>query len=559
MIARDLVAIAVIALGLGTATAWSAPGAAALTSDTGYIGTRALRLAIDDCPKAPDVPPDKLRAIASEHYERGDVLYVQGDYPGAVAEFVDSYCLLPYYTVLKDIGQAYERSLDYASAIAYLRRYVAAVPLDAARTTGCEPDPQENKRNVSARIQVLAALPARILVETSPPNAAVTLTNSSGLTAGTTAGKELEARAGRYEMKIELPGYVPVTRPIEPEIGKPYTYFYRLEPQQGRLRVRATPAGTQLFLDKRFVGLSAYQDSLPGGTYQLVAEAPDHVSERRRIDILPNQDREISITLTAVPEVGHTQLTLYAVGAGAYAGGALSSLVTTPSGVGLSIFAGLVGGGIGVWRLAPSSVALGTSSLTITSSLIGTVVGAFGSGVFSTDANVRFSSSGAGLLVGAGLGYYLGDATRVSPGDAALINTGALWGSVAGGLFAQSFDPGARTSSGLVIAGLTMGTVSAGLLSRNFAISRKHAVLLDLSAVAGIISGFAIKGLVDSSTDNRRQANYGLGGLAVGLIAGALLTRDVDDPPVDKLQPALGTATSARGGTVPTLGLGATF
>lgn len=87
-----------------------------------------LVLEVDDCPAKPSLPQDKLIGIAREHYNRGEILYVQGDYAGAVQEFTASYCLYPYFTILKDIGQAYERQLDYQRAIAYLERYVFAVP-----------------------------------------------------------------------------------------------------------------------------------------------------------------------------------------------------------------------------------------------------------------------------------------------------------------------------------------------------------------------------------------------------------------------------------------------
>src|SRR5262245_673212 len=95
-------------------------------SEGGYIGKELVRLEIDDCPPLPAADDQRLRDLAGEHYDRGEVLYVQGDYKGAVSEFVASYCLSPYYTVLKDIGQSYERSLEYERAVAYLERYVLA-------------------------------------------------------------------------------------------------------------------------------------------------------------------------------------------------------------------------------------------------------------------------------------------------------------------------------------------------------------------------------------------------------------------------------------------------
>ena len=93
-------------------------------------------LEVDNCPrKDPALSEEELRRRGAEHYLRGETLYLQGDYLGAVKEFVSSYCLIPYYSILKDIGQAFERKLDYERAILYLQRYVDEIPGDAKRAS----------------------------------------------------------------------------------------------------------------------------------------------------------------------------------------------------------------------------------------------------------------------------------------------------------------------------------------------------------------------------------------------------------------------------------------
>src|SRR3954470_2801800 len=114
----------VVALAAERAGAQPTPGEA--PADAGYIGRGVVALEIDDC-KPIDLGKDEIRKQGFEHYERGETLYIQGDYEGAVRELVYGYCLVPYFTLLKDIGQAYERNLDYEKAIAYLERYVQAV------------------------------------------------------------------------------------------------------------------------------------------------------------------------------------------------------------------------------------------------------------------------------------------------------------------------------------------------------------------------------------------------------------------------------------------------
>src|SRR5205814_2154194 len=102
--------------------------------DSGFIGKAPIMLEVDACRDQPTMPVEKKREIAADHFRRGQVLYAQGDYRGAVTELVDAYCTYPYYAVLKDIGQAYERQLEYEKAIKYLERFVKEVPPEAKRS-----------------------------------------------------------------------------------------------------------------------------------------------------------------------------------------------------------------------------------------------------------------------------------------------------------------------------------------------------------------------------------------------------------------------------------------
>ena len=197
----------------------------------------------------------------------------------------------------------------------------------------------------------------------------------------------------------------------------------------------------------------------------------------------------------------------------------------------------------------------------MTSSLIGGVGGAALAAVVTNDLTGRNGVSdpliGGGLLVGAATGYYIGYETHPTPGDAAVINSGALWGTIAGSLFAITFDPGSQISGGLVLTGLAMGTAGGTLLQRYFTVSRGRAALIDAAGVVGIVLGLAGESLVqrardDDSQSDARTANYALGGLATGLIVGGILTRNLDDPKLAiPITPALGRATTG----VTTLGI----
>jgi tetratricopeptide (TPR) repeat protein len=534
-------------------------------ASTGFIDKDVLRLEVDDCTPDQNVTKDELLKRGLEYYNRGEVLYLQGDYKGAVSELVRSYCQVPFYSLLKDIGQAYERELEYGKAIAYFERYVLAVPTDAQKRDQCSPDPQEDKKNVYARIHVLEKLPAKIRVQATPADAAVSIVQSNTIRARGTSGDELIVPGGPYNLVVEHDGYKTATREIHADIGKPYTYFEQLEPRLGRLKFRSIPGDARLFLDKRQVGTGVFDSQMPGGRYTISAEAPDHMTYSKVVEVLPDKETSITLQLQAEPEFGRKQLLLYGTIGGALSAGLLANVTSDNPGVaGLSALGGIGAGFLAVYYGTPKNLALGTSSLTVTSSLVGGVSGGAVAAMLDRGDNVSYPLVGGGLLLGAIGGYYLADRTRPSPGDSAVINSGALWGTVAGGLFTLSFEPGPQISAGLVLSGLGMGTLGGVLLQRYFTVSRGRAALIDASGVVGMVLGLAGENLVEqasgtASKSGERTANYALGGLAAGLILGGLLTRSIDDPKL-AVTPTINKTTAAANGTSgTTIGIAGAF
>lgn len=527
----------------------------------GFIGQDRARLEIDNCPPVPGVADAELQKIAREHYERGEVLYVQGDYEGAVLELASSYCLTPYYTILKDIGQAYERLLRYGDALAYFERYVMAVPKDAQRTSPCAPDPQDDKRVVLSRIEVLRHLKAAIRINTDPPDAKITLSNDTGVEARGSSGDELVVGGGRHQMTIEHAGFHALTVEIRAEIGKPYTYFEKLEPVKGRLRVRVVPAEARLFLDKRQVGTGELETELPGGRYQISAEAPDHVTVQKDIEVLPDRDTPVSFELPSQPEFGRKQLLLFSGLGGAAAGALLAGAQNSADYIVGGLAAGAAAGLFATYYGTPHDLALGTSSMTVSASLIGGVIGGATAALTTENGNVAAPLIGGGMIVGAATGYYIGDRLHVRPGEAAIVNSGALWGSVTGALFYGSFNPGRTIGGGLVLSGLGMGTIGGVLITRYFTISRGRSALIDVGGVVGLFVGLAAQNIVNqtqnrtasSAQQSERASNYALGGLASGLLLAGVLTRNMDDPKLG-ISPVIQKTQTAT-----TVGVGGSF
>jgi hypothetical protein len=513
--------------------AWCATAAAqSVRRDGGYIGRDIPVLEIDDCRPISSPNP---QVEAGEHFERGKLLYEQGDYKGAVVELVSAYCLSPHYLPLMSIGQAYERELEYEKAIAYFRRFVLAVPKDAKPLSSCDPDPQDQKQLIAARIRVLEDLPAKVRVNTEPANAHITIENEARKVADDRSGKEIEIPGGRYTMTIEHEGYRTVTREIVAEVGKPYTFFEKLEPKRGRLRVHVAPEEARLFVNKLQVGTGVYEADMPGGHYTISAEAPDFLTDTREVEVLADRDTTINVELAPAPQTGRRQLLAYGTVAGGVAGGTLIGVQSNPYYIVLGVGGGFAAGALAVYFGTDRDLPLGTSSLTITSSFFGSIAGATSASIFTDNGNIISPAIGGGLVLGAGLGYYAGERLHVRPGDAAIVNSGALWGTVAGGLFAVSFDSAGEhrsIDSGIVLSGLGLGTVAGALLAHNYTVSRGRAALIDASGVLGIVLGLAANSVASrgEATTDERTSNFAVGGLAIGLILGGVLTRHMDEP-----------------------------
>ncbi len=534
--------------------------------DTGYIGGPTQTPEIDACKPPPEASEEERRERASEHFGRGKVLYIQGDFEGAKDEFVAAYCTLPHWDTLQNIGQSFERLLDFEKAVAYFSRFILELPADKA----------ELREQVSFRVEVLSNLEARIQVATEPPGASVILTGDTGTVARGTANedKPIEVRKGTYEMKIELPGHEPVSKTIEVEIGMPYSFYFRLDPLKGQLRVITEPGDARIFVDKRLVAIGTYAEAVPIGAHTIAVEAPGWQPRTQEVEVTPGSSRSVVVRLQRPPKSGRTQLLVATTIAGAaFGGGALTTIfeqgpLAGGGGALVGLAIGFGGGYFGVSR----DISIGHSSYIINTTWIGAAEGAAISSLFACDAdetdggpNCARVIGGAAITAGVGgmlFGTLTADRFNPDSGDAALLASGGIWGSIGGLLFVSVFENDPKLVAPLGLAGLNLGLVSGALLARRMSVSRGHMALIDLAGLAGMVAGVALVDVVQPGDRSERLPHFALIGMTGGLITGAYLTRNMDEPkaaPMRNLQPAVGRLTDAVGRGTATFGLTASF
>lgn len=535
-----------------------APADSSTRRDDGFLGPRRVTLAVDDCPRAPDLTQAQREALASEHYYRGDVLYVQGDYEGAVRELVASYCANPLAAILKIVGQSYERMVEYELAAAYYERYVLEADAQAA-----------DRKSISARVQVLRRLPSIVTVATEPPGSTVELANDSGRQALGRDGERLQVTAGTYEMTVSHAGYQPRVTTITVGIGQPYSFSFRLDPRRSRLHVQTVPGDARIFVDGRLAGLGAYDADVTLGAHDVMAEAPGRRSQQVTVEIVDGENRPVAITLPPLPGSGRRHLIAGSIALGGLMGAGTGGLGGSEGASGAGFVLGAVGGGAAGYLFIPDDVRLGTGSFLVSTGLAGALNGlALGGAlndrdeVFANDDDATGAGYGmvGGAMIGVGAGLALASRLDVSPGDAALFNSGVSWGAVTGALFIPAFQAESRVRYATLIAGLDLGVLAGGLLATRYDVSRRRVVFIDIAGVAGMIAGLATESAVSGATSDQgsseRTAHYALAGMSLGLGLGTFFTRNLDLPRLPSLAPTVTRSTDGVRGATTIIGVG---
>jgi len=488
---------------------------------------------------------------ASEHFLKGDELYAAGQYELAIQEYKAAYCLLPAFEPTKMIAQSYLGLVDYESALDWFELYVRLLP------------PNDPDRQLTAnRIDRLRKLPARVSVSTEPPGAKVTLKSDQLAIEGVAdAADPMKAPDGKYTLRVEKAGYEPFEREITVRIGQPYSYSFRLEQQRGTLRVSTNPGSARVFLDDKLVGVGVFSGEVPIGGHKLTVEATGRPPEVRQVEGFAEELPTVHGRLRPAPASGGWGLIGAMTTYGAVAGGSLGTavfdqdsggvLLLTVGAAGVSFAGGYFGAG--------DHIPVGRTSYIIGGTLWGAVEGIAVGSIFdpSGSGDVVSGTAVAGLTIGAVVTALSAKRLDLDAGDAALLNSGGIWGSMTGLFLWGLFDSTDELFAPFLLGGLNAGLLAGAAAGYRYDFSRGHVALIDVAGLAGAVTGLALSNAftgnnADSAADEDTQLHFAFGGMLVGLLAGAVVTRnmDVDRAPTElgaaRLMPTVVVAPSGR-------------
>ena len=212
----------------------------------------------------------------------------------------------------------------------------------------------------------------------------------------------------------------------------------------------------------------------------------------------------------------------------------------------------LLGGGAGTAAsllLTRSGLTPGQAAAINSGTVWGFGYGLASIGSFDLDGDNATASVMVGALGFTGLGLLIAEFAQPTAGQVSLANSGGLWaGVVAGMLMATNNNGDERVFFGIEQGVVAAGIVTFALISRDLDISHGRVLLIDAGGILGGLLGASVLFLVDAEQD----ADVFLVGTSVGVLAGlgtaTFLTRDYDardDAPTVTVAP---TAMGRHGG-----------
>jgi hypothetical protein len=582
---------------------------------------------------------DDATTQARSHYEMGLKLFDARENEQALIEFHAADDLKPRPAALFMMAQC-----------EYLLGRLKDARAHYARYSNENPD-GEFVELAKDRIQSIDKRPSTFVINTVPDDVTVHIradgTPSVATDVTGQAPNNFQVPRGRYRIDVTRANYQGQTRVVDIDIAETKPLFFKLDPIPARLEIETVPPLATLYVNGNRAR-NPYRQDLSPGPVEVFAEAPDHDDKTIDFTLSPGEQKHLlgpdSLRLNYAQRSGRPELIVASSLIGAFVGvGAVAAAigphledanvasVLLVSGGGI---VGIIGGALAATPLVPRYIPdnhalfilgdmwiggtegalIGILAQRIISQSQATSTSCLGLSPCRPPLGVQLRAGFLGSIPGLALGLATGALTAdhaPTYGRAALIQSSALVGTIAGGLMQMTarlgggsewtvhdravgtMDGGTHcvsdgtsgnqdlqlcaysTTSVLnlvpgALIGLNVG-LAAGLAAAylpdqsKYGPTWKRVLVVDLAVGAGMVAGATIgcvanQGCLDqdpNSTARAISAGSALVGGAVGLIGGILLTRHFDDdgqPPSTIASSLTFTPTPALpGGTLPGL------
>jgi tetratricopeptide (TPR) repeat protein len=167
---------------------------------------------------APELDPDVN--MARSHFRRGVALYRSGAYDAALAEFSRAYDSAPNYRILYNLAQIQAQRQDFVQSLELFERYLKE---------GAGDLPPGRAESVQAEISELQRRTCRLRVDSNVDGARLFVNDLPSVELP--LEHPLALNAGIHRLRIEKPGYLPVSRTVMLAGGDDLSLTLDLDPE----------------------------------------------------------------------------------------------------------------------------------------------------------------------------------------------------------------------------------------------------------------------------------------------------------------------------------------
>ncbi len=266
--------------------------------------------------EAQDETLNKARAA----FDRAQELYEKGDFATAATEFEAAFAARSFPQFLFNIGASHEKLRDYAKAVTYYERYIAAVQ-DATEKAATAKRIEVLKREIarlaakppdappevtpSEEVQKLdeAKIRGGIVIESQPQGALVFLDNKDGKPIGRTPlNTQLE---GEHRIFLVKEGYKPFDQVVATASDKLVVLVAAMaeEDYLGFVEITSNVPKSDIFVDDRndVYQQTPWKGNLPPGKHKVWVTKEGYNTYEVEVNVIAGSTQQVSATLKGGP------------------------------------------------------------------------------------------------------------------------------------------------------------------------------------------------------------------------------------------------------------------
>lgn len=241
-----------------------------------------------------------VKAQAAQRFDRGLVLFNEGDNAGALAEFKQTYALMPNPIVLFNIGLVYAAMGRPVDAVDALTPVVDSSALSAEQHERAQKTLAEQRERIG-----------RVSVTTVPSGARIDVDGVE--VAKTPLALPLRVAVGSHVIGAVADGYAPMHKEIivagNADAALEFELVLSSAKRPANLTIRSRIPDAEVLLDGKAIGKTplATSVSVPAGQHQVELGRPGYQSKKQLVELGEGATGEVTFELAVDPQALATE------------------------------------------------------------------------------------------------------------------------------------------------------------------------------------------------------------------------------------------------------------